>query len=131
MQGFLPGVECHARPLPWTTGAYQILTEAELQGKPYFIEKWEKEINKKFEDQQVERIIASVHNTATDMNTIEINYKCISRCHRTPEEIHRYRYSKDKTPLCWSECGQIGTTHIWWDCPKIKEYWQEIRNMWK
>ena len=20
MQGFLPGVECHARPLPWTTG---------------------------------------------------------------------------------------------------------------
>ena len=60
------------------------------------------------------------------MNTIEINYKCISRWHRTPEVIHRYR--KDKTQLCWREYGQIGTTtHIWWDCPKIKEYWQEIR----
>ena len=54
---------------------YQILTESELQGKPYFIVKWETEICKKFEDQQVERIIASVHNTATDMNTIEMNYK--------------------------------------------------------
>ena len=88
------------------------MTELDSQGNPYFIGKWEKEINRKFEDQQVERIIASVHNTATDITTIEINYKCIARWHRTPEIMHKI--SKDKTPLCWRECGQIGTTtHIY------------------
>lgn len=49
---------------------YGILTDSEGQETPPYIEKWEKEIGTKLEDQQVERMIVTVHNYATHINTI-------------------------------------------------------------
>lgn len=29
---------------------------------------------------------------------------------------------------CWRGCGLVGDhTHIFWDCPRISEYWQKIQ----
>lgn len=54
---------------------YGILTDLEGQGRPAYIEQWEKELDLKLEDQQVEKMIGVGYNHAWDMNTIEMNYK--------------------------------------------------------
>lgn len=59
------------------------------------------------------------------MNTIEMNYKFLARWYLTPVRTHRYQ--QDKTSLFWRNCNQRATmTHIWWECPIIKDYWQEV-----
>lgn len=30
--------------------------------------------------------------------------------------------------LCWRGCGQRGSfLHVWWDCPLIRPFWEEIK----
>ena len=37
------------------------------------------------------------------------------------------KYSKT-TDLCWRECGAVGDyTHIFWNCPKIQDFWKNIQ----
>ena len=37
------------------------------------------------------------------------------------------RYS-DTSEMCWRGCGLVGDfTHIFWDCPKILDFWKNIR----
>ena len=38
------------------------------------------------------------------------------------------KYNGALTNLCWRDCKQIGDhTHIFWDCPKLKSFWEGIR----
>lgn len=31
--------------------------------------------------------------------------------------------------LCWRGCGLRGTLfHIWWDCPLVKPFWEDVRD---
>ena len=101
---------------------YGKLTDLETQGTLTCVEKWGHDIGKKLEDSQM---IGAVFNFASDITTIEANYKCMVRWHFTPErmsKIHPNNYA-----LCWRECKQVGMTmHVWWDCPRIQEYWEEV-----
>lgn len=65
------------------------------------------------------------HNRLGNRNTIEMNYKFLARWYLTPERMHKYQ--PDKCPQFWRDCKQRAVmTHIWWECPKIKDYRQEI-----
>lgn len=47
------------------------------------------------------------------------------RWYMTPERLQKI--NQDGTPLCWRNCGKKATMiHIWWDCPKIRVFWQEV-----
>lgn len=65
-----------------------------------------------------------LHSSAVDINTAEINHKCLTRWYRTPDMTSKYQTGK--SPYCWG-CNVEGTmAHIWWDCPKIKNYLSDI-----
>lgn len=61
------------------------------QGRPAYIEQWEKELELKLEDHQVEKMIGMGYNNDWDMNTIEINYNFLARWYLTPVRTHRYQ----------------------------------------
>lgn len=104
---------------------YEFLSDLEGQERPSFIEKWEKELETKLEKQQIRRMIAGGYNHAWDTNTIEMNYKFLARWYMTPERLHKINQAE--SPLCWKNCRQKATMiHIWWDCPKISTFWQEM-----
>lgn len=86
------------------------------------IEKWEQDLGIKLDETQMS---GAVYNYASDITTIEANYKCMVRWHLTPEIINKFQ--PDRSSQCWRNCKQIGTTtHIWWECPEIKDYWKKI-----
>lgn len=67
-------------------------------------------------------MISAVYNYASDISSIEVNYKCMVRWHLT-DRINKIHPSK--SPQCCRDCKQQGTTlHMWWECPEIKEYWR-------
>lgn len=106
---------------------YKILLRGRGEEVPPFIEKWENELGTRRTEQQVKNIFKMVYNNAIDNNTIEINYKCLSRWYITPDIAHKYQ--KEKSPECWRGCKEVGNmSHIWWGCPKIKLYWSEVLN---
>lgn len=62
------------------------------------------------------RILRLVHSSAVNTNTVEINYKCLTRWYITPDKACK----AGKTSECWRGCKVVATmAHIWWDCPKI------------
>ncbi|CAI9565753.1 unnamed protein product, partial [Staurois parvus] len=63
-----------------------------------------------------------------NMWEVEMNYKCMARWYITLSVAHRL--SGDNSPLCWRVHGGRGTMyHIWWECPRIQEYWEKILNL--
>lgn len=43
----------------------------------------------------------------------------------TPVKVSKFL--PDKSPNCWRGCLTPGTmAHLWWECPKIKIFWQEV-----
>lgn len=95
-------------------------------GMTSFIEKWEKEFGSSLKVQQVSKILRAGHGFAMDINTIEMNCKCLLRWYITPDKAQKYQ--PGKSSLCWRGCNQKGTlSYIQWDCPKIQEYWQQVQ----
>lgn len=68
-------------------------------GKPPYMEKWEKELGARVNEQQLGKILQMVHSSAVDSNTMEINYKCLSRWYMPPDKMHKYQTGK--SPHCW------------------------------
>lgn len=100
------------------------VTMAKSKVLPY-IRKWENEIGTRVNKQQLGKIIKMVHSSAVGKNTIEMNYKYLTRWYITPDKEHKYQ--SGKSPYCWRCCKVVvNMFHIWFECPKIKKYWKEI-----
>lgn len=94
---------------------------------PGIKEKWELEMNIIFEDQIWEQICESGHKLTSSPTWKEFNWKLNVRYFKTPFIISKF--DKTKTNLCWRQCGHIGDhTHVFWDCPKLKFYWEGVRS---
>lgn len=51
----------------------------------------------------------------------EFDWKFKSRYFIVPQHVAKFGSMSDE---CWRGCGQVGDyTHIFWDCPKLSEYW--------
>ena len=89
-------------------------------------EKWELEMNVVIEDQIWEQVCENGHKLTSSPTWKEFIWKVNLRFFKTPFIISKF--DKTKTNLCWRQCGQIGDhTHIFWDCPKLKMYWEGIQ----
>lgn len=110
------------------TKIYCALAEVGEVNMPPFIERWENELAKKLTLEQKNTILRAAQGLAGDINTREMNYKCLARWYLTPVRLNKITPQEPTT--CWRGCGAEGTmTHIWWGCIKIKSYWQEIREI--
>lgn len=106
---------------------YRALIERIRPDIPPYIAKWENELGISLK-KEIRQILLRVYATTVNSNMIETNYKCLVRWHITPDKAHKIL--KEKSQYCWRGCKEIGTTaHIWWQCPEIKKYWDEIRQI--
>lgn len=104
---------------------YRILVRELGAEPPPFIRKWEEELGASVDSEKVKRILEATHGTPVDSKTRESNYKCLTRWYMTPVRVSAF--SPDKSPNCWRGCATPGSmSHLWWECPKIKNFWQEV-----
>lgn len=110
---------------------YKILTVMAEPKIPPYMEKWEKELGTQLNEQQLGKVLRMVHSSAVDINTIEINYKCLERWYITP--VKAQKYQPEKSYLCWRGCNLKGTmAHLLWECPKIREYRRKaLQQIWE
>lgn len=104
---------------------YKILASGEEREIPPFIKKWEKELGTVCSTSSLGNILGATHGSAVDLKMIETNYKYLARWYATPDKLSKFQL--DKSPNCWRSYSVVGTmAHLWWDCPIIKKYWQEL-----
>lgn len=109
----------------YMSAIYKILSIREELETPPFIKKWEKDLGVPLEENAKGNILTTTHSTATDIKTIESNYKCLSRWYATPVKINKYQ--PDRSPNCWRGCEMPGSmAHIWWSCPVVKKFWEKV-----
>lgn len=64
--------------------------------------------------------------------------RCISHWESIQELFHKWYFTPaslatiytSTSPQCWRNCTERGTLqHIWWECPNIRRYWQEVSTL--
>ena len=104
---------------------YRILMKMGEPGIPPFIGKWERELGTKRDRTTIERMLTLTHSSAVDSRTAEMCFKCIAGWYMTPDKLKQFK--EGQTGNCWRGCSTLGNmAHLWWGCPKIKEYWEKI-----
>lgn len=87
--------------------------------------KWELELNTMINDSDWEHSWVEWYTCLNSPNWKEFSWKLRMRHFRTP--IITGSFDKNISALCWRNCGHLGDfAHIFWECPKIKEYWEEV-----
>lgn len=96
--------------------------------QPNFIDKWAKELNKPFNDTQIQGLINNAFSNLKSYSYQEMQFKLVSRWYKTPVLMNRINPQIPKS--CW-RCGDgIGDyVHIWFKCPRISNFWKEINNI--
>ncbi|CAH2300329.1 Hypothetical predicted protein [Pelobates cultripes] len=73
-------------------------------------------------------IFKQIHGSSRNTTTQEGNYKRLTRWHYTPSKL------KSLFPTTSSHCWRCHdpeghTTHIWWTCPVISNYWKRLHSL--
>lgn len=82
------------------------------------------ELNTIIEDDVWEELWKGCHKGINSQLWKEFDWKVKIRYFNTPHMISTF-VKETLVALCWRKCGKIGDhTHIFWDCPKIQEFWK-------
>ena len=104
---------------------YRILQEELKENNLDIKEKWELEMNIIISDEQWENSCEQGHRVTSSPNWREFGWKIKMRYFRTPLITSKW---SNTSAQCWRGCGKVGDhTHIFWDCPKLSEYWKKIQ----
>lgn len=88
-------------------------------------ERWELETNIIITDEQWEETFKAGHKLTNSPSWWEFDWKVKMRFFNTPSITSKYSNTSD---LCWRGCGSVGDfTHIFWDCPKLLDYWKNVQ----
>ena len=92
------------------------------------INKWERDLGRKFSLTQRKHIICLALNSSVSTRIQESNYKLLNQWYYTPVKMHKF--SIENSEYCW-RCGlEQGTLlHIFWSCVKIRKYWLEVQRI--
>ena len=67
------------------------------------------------------------HKCLSSPSWREFSWKLRIRYFNSPLVISAY--DRHASPLCWRRCGLVGDfSHIFWDCPKIQTFWENVKN---
>lgn len=88
-------------------------------------EKWELEANIIITDEKWEETFKAGHKITSSPIWREFDWKVKMRYFICPATSSRYSNTSE---LYWRGCGLVGDfTHIFWDCPKILDFWNKIQ----
>lgn len=88
-------------------------------------ERWELEANVIITDDEWEESFRSGHKLTNSPTWREFDWKVKMRYFNTPSVTAKYSKTSD---LCWRNCDMVGDfTHIFWDCPKIIDFWKCVK----
>lgn len=66
--------------------------------------------------------------TSVNYRIAEMNFRTLARMYVTPDIAHKIQ--EETSQFCWRGCKEIRTmAHIWWLCPVMKKFWEEIRGI--
>lgn len=100
---------------------YKLVLSGHNISTPYFIKVWERELSYTFTSLQVKKLMESMYSSSIQ----EMSYKFVARWYLTPARFAQIYMTADE--CCWRGCKQKGTfLQIWWSCPKIRPFWDEI-----
>ena len=87
---------------------------------------WELELNTIVNDETWENVCTACHRGIGSQLWKEFDWKVKVRFFRTPLVTSTFKNSSGNK--CWRNCGMVGDhTHVFWDCPKIRTFWKNIK----
>lgn len=91
---------------------------------PFMLE-WEEDTQESWDLDSWHRAFFRSFKGILNISLIEASLKVITRWYMTPSRLSSMFPSV--SPLCFRGCHMRGTMmHIWWDCPKIRGFWNKI-----
>lgn len=93
-----------------------------------FFRGWERDLGRTFTEEQCTNMIHNIFESSICIKMQETNFKILSRWYRTPAFLNRcYPEVSDN---CWRCGGKEGMLmHIFWSCPRIENFWKEVRRI--
>ena len=89
---------------------------------------WELEMNVIITDESWRKMSSQCHKGINSQNWREFDWKTKFRFFLTP--LRTFTIKNTPTNTCWRKCNMVGDhTHIFWDCPKIKRFWENIKKI--
>lgn len=103
---------------------YGMLQSEEPAEIPVYIREWERDLQHNFSETQLDHLYCTSYTSSVDTKMQENSFKLLTRWYQIPSGLARiYPFLSD---ACWRDCGHRGTfLHIWWECPKLRPYWQD------
>lgn len=107
---------------------YRNLMQNQLDNTFHIKYQWEIEMNVIITDEVWEKMCSCCHKGINSQDWREFDWKTKMRFFQTP--LKTYNIKSTPTDKCWRNCGKVGDhTHIFWDCPKIAMYWEDIKKI--
>uniref|UniRef100_A0A8C5H005 Reverse transcriptase n=1 Tax=Gouania willdenowi TaxID=441366 RepID=A0A8C5H005_GOUWI len=104
--------------------AYKLLQE-NTENTQDIKRKWELEMNIIIKDDDWERTLREGHKITNSPSLKEFEWKTKIRFFRSPFVTSKFGGTSDR---CWRGCVLVGDyTHVFWDCPKLTNYWKDIQ----
>ncbi|XP_044152029.1 uncharacterized protein LOC122939895 isoform X1 [Bufo gargarizans] len=104
---------------------YSQLLLAPSSEKRLYLKAWEQELQISISDIDVKFILAHSHGFSRSIRLQENSFKILTRWYRTPDFLHKINLIPDNK--CWRCLMGEGTiSHIWWSCPSLSIFWEEI-----
>lgn len=110
-----------------TSTAFTWLLHTNLQNEDRFRKHWSKELAMNITNKQWKNACILAHKCSISTKTQETTYKLLTDWYATAAKLHVWNV---QTPdICWRCGNDTGTlVHIWWHCPPLATYWNQVRD---
>lgn len=90
-----------------------------------YMTEWERDLGESWDLEIWNRMNTRAYKGMVNIALIEANTKVLTRWYLVPSKLALMFPSS--SPLCFRNCQAQGTVlHIWWECPKIRGFWNGI-----
>uniref|UniRef100_A0A8C5MRY5 Reverse transcriptase domain-containing protein n=1 Tax=Leptobrachium leishanense TaxID=445787 RepID=A0A8C5MRY5_9ANUR len=119
---------CSAASVPRgliSTIYYALCSGSKEWGELAYCARWEADLQESLTGDEWEEIWEATAKSSICVTHQEQSFKMLFRWYTTP--VLLCRMGRTTSDLCWRNCGLQGTfIHLWWDCPRVKEYWGKV-----